>query len=73
MQPNDIIITMTVAGTQYLQYFPQLIGCPFFAETDVPTTFADAPIGVAFPPMSVPRESVQASVGSAMPVVAESD
>ena len=73
MHSMEIKITISVAGTADLQYLPQPMMCPFLAATDVPTTFADAPIGVAFPPMSVHRESVQASVGSAMPVVAESD
>ena len=43
-----------VAGPEILQYLAQLIGCPDFAETEVPTTFALAPIGVALPPISVP-------------------
>ena len=48
-----IPITITVAGTKNLQYLTQLIICPDFAETEVPTTFALAPIGVALPPISV--------------------
>ena len=43
-------MTSTVAGTQYLQYLPQLMGWPLLADTDVATTLADAPMGVALPP-----------------------
>ena len=50
------------AGASHMQYRPQLTGCPALAHIDVPTTFADAPIGVAHPPTSVPIESVQARV-----------
>ena len=50
-------MTSTVAGTQYLQYLPQLMGWPLLADTDVATTLADAPMGVALPPRSVPSES----------------
>ena len=48
-----------------MQYLPQPTGCPAFAATDVPTTFALAPIGVAEPPMSVPIDSAYSlSVGT---------
>ena len=40
--------------------------------TEIPTTFADAPIGVALPPISVPMESVHASVLKSMPCIADS-
>ena len=61
--------TIAVAGIADLQYLPQLTGCPAFETTDVPTTFADAPIGVALPPMSVPTESEYARVASSAPGV----
>ena len=61
------------AGASHLQYRPQLTGCPAFAHIDVPTTFADAPIGVAQPPTSVPMESVHASVCMLKPAVAARD
>ena len=56
--------TISVAGANFLQYSPQPIGCPAFAAAEVPTTFADAPIGVAEPPTSVPIARDQASVAS---------
>ena len=62
-----MIITITVAGTADLQYAPQLTGCPALAATEVPTTFALAPIGVALPPMSVPIERAQVIVVRATP------
>ncbi len=68
-----IIRTIAVAGTDFLQYLPQPTGWPAFAITEVPTTFADAPIGVALPPTSVPIANAQESVGSAIPEVADSD
>ena len=64
---------MTAAGALILQYLPQPTGCPDFAETEVPTTFALAPMGVPLPPISVPIESAHAMVSSETPVVAESD
>ena len=39
------------------------------AETEVPTTLAEAPMGVALPPMSVPMERDQASTDRSTPVV----
>ena len=53
MHTIDTAITMMVAGAQYRQYLPQVTGCPFLAATDVPTTLAEAPMGVALPPRSV--------------------
>ena len=61
------------AGASHLQYLPQLTGCPAFAHIDVPTTFAEAPIGVAHPPTSVPMERVQAKVCILIPAVAARD
>ena len=63
----EIRITSTVAGAAYRQYFPQPIKCPFFAATEIPTTFAEAPIGVPQPPISVPIESAHARTERSMP------
>ena len=57
-----------VAGNAVLQYSPQPIGYPSFAATEVPTTLADAPMGVALPPISVARDNVQANVERSAPV-----
>lgn len=46
--------TITVAGTIFLRYGPHLITYPSLAAVAIPTTFADAPIGVALPPMLYP-------------------
>ena len=54
-----------------MQYFPQPIIWPSFAATEIPTTFADAPMGVALPPISVPIESVQARTERSTPWVAD--
>ena len=54
--------------TAFLQYVPQLTGCPALATTDVPTTFALAPIGVALPPISVPMERAHVIVLRSTPV-----
>ena len=62
----DMPTTRIVAGTQYLQYLPQLMGWPCLAAAEVPTTLAEAPIGVPLPPRSVPRESAQASTDRSM-------
>ena len=48
---------------------PHEIEYPFFFATEQPTTFADAPIGVAEPPMSVPSARHHASIGSGVPRV----
>ena len=69
----DMVITIIVAGTETLQYLPQLIGWPSFWAIDVPTTFAEAPIGVALPPMSVPMARVHARTEGAAPVAADID
>ncbi len=61
------------AGASHMQYRFQLTGWPAFAHIDVPTTFADAPIGVAHPPTSVPMERVHARVCILTPVVAAND
>ena len=42
----------------------------FSDATAMPTTFAEAPIGVALPPMSVPRASVHARTDRSAPEVA---
>ena len=42
-----------------LQYLPHLMMCPSFAAVAIPTTFAEAPIGVALPQISVPMASAQ--------------
>ena len=63
---------MRVAGTALLQYLPHPIGYPFLPATAVPTTLAEAPIGVAAPPISVPIESVHASVARSAGLEAES-
>ena len=47
-------MTITVAGAMALQYLPHLMICPSFAAVAIPTTFAEAPMGVALPPISVP-------------------
>ena len=57
--------TSTVAGAAYLQYFPQPITWPSLAATEMPTTLADAPMGVALPPISVPMDSDEATVVAA--------
>ena len=46
------------------------MGYPPLAEAEVPTTLALAPMGVALPPRSVPRESAQASTPMSMPSAA---
>lgn len=56
-----------------MQYFFQLIGYPSFEATAIPTTFAEAPIGVALPPISVPKESVHDITSSGTPDVAAKD
>ena len=56
MHTIEIKMTMAVAGTADFRYFFQLIGWPSRAAMDVPTTLADAPMGVALPPMSVRSE-----------------
>ena len=38
---------------------------------EVPATLAEAPMGVALPPMSVPMERVQARVFRSAPMVAD--
>ena len=45
-----------------MQNLPQPMRYPSFSAMAVPTTLAEAPMGVALPPMSVPRASVQAMV-----------
>ena len=67
----EIKTTMMVAGAAYLQYLPHPIGCPFFEDTEIPTTFAEAPIGVALPPISVPIASAQESVSKSTPCSAD--
>ena len=57
----EISSTSKAAGAVFQQYSPQPIGCPCFAATEVPTTFAEAPIGVALPPISVPIDNAHAS------------
>ncbi len=47
-------ITIAEAGTMYRQYLPQLTGLPCLRAAASPTTLAEAPIGVALPPVSVP-------------------
>ena len=71
MHTMEIATTMIVAGAQYLQYFPHPMGYPSLEATEIPTTFADAPMGVALPPISVPMESVHASVGRGTPCSCE--
>ena len=41
---------------------PQLIGKPSISVMSVATTLAEAPIGVALPPILIPSEIVQANV-----------
>ena len=53
-------MTIIVAGADALQYFPQPILYPFLPATERPTTFAEAPIGVALPPTSVPIDNAHA-------------
>ena len=52
-------MTITVAGAMALQYLPHLMICPSFAAVAIPTTFAEAPMGVALPPISVPMANAQ--------------
>ena len=66
----EIVITKMVAGAITRQYRPQPMGWPLLAAMEVPTTLADAPIGVAFPPMSVPIARVHASTDRSIPSVA---
>ena len=73
MKIVEIIKTRIVAGTAVLQYFAQPTGYPALPATEVPTTFALAPIGVALPPMSVPIESDQVITVSGRPVLAARD
>ena len=70
MNSIDTATTMTVAGADTLQYLPQPMIWPFFAATAIPTTLAEAPIGVALPPISVPIDRAQASVAVSTPWVA---
>ena len=70
MNSIDTATTMTVAGADTLQYLPQPMIWPFFAATEMPTTLAEAPIGVALPPISVPIDRAQASVAVSTPWVA---
>ena len=49
-----------VAAAIERQYLPQPTTYPSFAATLIPTTFADAPTGVALPPISVPTANAQA-------------
>ena len=65
-----MIITITVAGTIALQYLPHLMICPDFAAVATPTTFAEAPIGVALPPISVPIARDHARMERSTPCVA---
>ena len=65
-----MVSTITVAGTAFAQYVPQPILYPFLEATDVPTTFAEAPMGVALPPISVPMDNDHARLDSGTPVVA---
>ena len=55
--------TIIIPGSAYLKNLPQLMGYPSLSAMAVPTTLADAPIGVALPPISVPNASVHDSVG----------
>lgn len=66
-------MVMIVTGSMVLQYLPQPIMWPLCAAMDTPTTFAEAPMGVALPPMSVPQASVQESTDKSIPVVAARD
>ena len=72
MHTIEIKTTITVAGTADFRYRFQLIGCPSRAAMEVPTTLADAPMGVALPPMSVPMAKVQARIDKSAPVAAAS-
>lgn len=60
-------MTITVAGAMALQYLPHLMICPSFAAVAIPTTFAEAPMGVALPPISVPIARPHARTESATP------
>src|SRR4030043_1989625 len=60
---------MIVPGRAYLRNLPQLTGCPSLSAIAVPTTLADAPIGVALPPISVPKANVHDNVGRLNEVV----
>jgi hypothetical protein len=50
-------ITRTIAGTAYVRYRPHPMGYPSRSDMAVPTTLAEAPMGVPLPPMSVPSAS----------------
>ena len=54
-----------------LQYLPQLMRNPCPEAMEIPTIFAEAPIGVALPPISVPIARDQARTGRAMPEAAD--
>jgi hypothetical protein len=55
-----------------LQYSAQVILTPvLFSATEIATTLADAPMGVPFPPISVPKASAQDIVESGIPVEAD--
>lgn len=51
-----IISDINVAGTASFNHLPHPICNPFFSIDVYATTFAYAPIGVKFPPISVPKE-----------------
>lgn len=64
-------MTSTVAGAAVRRYLPQLIGYPCLSAIAIPTTLAEAPIGVEFPPISVPSARVQAKTGKGIADSAE--
>ena len=45
------------------------MGCPSLAASATPVTLAEAPMGVAMPPMSVPLDTAQVRVCRSMPKV----
>ena len=61
---------MIVAGAIALQYLPHLIMWPLLAAVAIPTTFAEAPIGVALPPISVPIARAHARMEISIPCAA---
>ena len=60
-----------MAGTAFAQYVFHPTGYPAFPATEVPTTFALAPIGVALPPMSVPIDKDHVNVCKGTPAEIE--
>ena len=68
---QQVLLVICLAGTVLARSNVWGIGLLVVA-TEIPTTLAEAPIGVALPPISVPIESVHASIGRFAPLDAAS-